>query len=403
MFKQPGISLILVLLLLGIHHWGYSRAYYVATNGNDSNPGAESKPFGSLEKAIDVVRPGETILMRGGTYTPSNTIEIEKSGVEGKRIKLWAYTGEKPILDFSKSSASDNGLDLEGSYWHLKGLIITKAGDKGIHVSGSHNIFERIVMRANGDGGIKLDDGAAHNLVLNCDSYLNYDKPTHGSNADGFQAKHGLGKGNTFKGCRAWNNSDDGFDFMEAGNAIRVEDCWAWSNGINIWKDPEFDGNGVGFKLGELDGPHMIVRCLVWKNGKTGFNVEENTSSVTMYHNTAWKNPRNYKFDDPAPNPHVLRNNISFQGKVAMMEKIDHKHNSWNGAVEVTREDFISLDDSKMNGPRKPDGGLPENDFLKLASGSYLINAGIDVGLPFHGRAPDLGAFEKPPPRRQRR
>ena len=34
-------------------------------------------------------------------------------------------------------------------------------------------------------------------------------------------------------------------------------------------------------------------------------------------------------------------------------------------------------------------------DFMKLAEGSELIDAGIDVGLPFLGKAPDLGAFEK--------
>jgi hypothetical protein len=374
---------------------GCSGGYYVALNGDDSNAGTREEALGSIEKAIEVVQPRESIFLRGGTYHLSDTIAIEKDGVKGRPIKLWACPGEEVVLDFSNAGDSSNGFEIEGSYWHLKGLVIQKAGEKGIHCEGSHNVFERLITRINGDGGIKLDDGAANNLVLNCDSYLNYDKPTHGTNADGFQAKHGLGKSNAFKGCRAWNNSDDGFDFMEAGNAIRVEDCWAWSNGVNIWKDPDFEGNGVGFKLGERDGPHVIIRCLVWKNGRTGFNIEENTSSVTMYHNTAWKNPRNYKFDDPAPNPHVLRNNISFQGKVAMMEKIDHRNNSWNGGFEVTRDDFISLDDSGMSGPRKPDGGLPDCDFLKLATGSDLIDNGVDVGLSFSGSAPDLGAFER--------
>ena len=39
-------------------------------------------------------------------------------------------------------------------------------------------------------------------------------------------------------------------------------------------------------------------------------------------------------------------------------------------------------------------GGLPDNDFVKIASGSDLIDAGIDVGLPFNGVAPDIGAHE---------
>jgi len=33
-------------------------------------------------------------------------------------------------------------------------------------------------------------------------------------------------------------------------------------------------------------------------------------------------------------------------------------------------------------------------DFLRLAPGSTLIDAGVDVGLPYESAAPDLGAFE---------
>lgn len=44
--------------------------------------------------------------------------------------------------------------------------------------------------------------------------------------------------------------------------------------------------------------------------------------------------------------------------------------------------------------PRQADGSLPEIDFLHLAKGSDLIDAGVETGLPFFGEAPDLGAFE---------
>jgi hypothetical protein len=37
---------------------------------------------------------------------------------------------------------------------------------------------------------------------------------------------------------------------------------------------------------------------------------------------------------------------------------------------------------------------LPVIDFLKLAPGSHLIDAGVNVGLPFNGVAPDVGWFE---------
>ena len=43
--------------------------------------------------------------------------------------------------------------------------------------------------------------------------------------------------------------------------------------------------------------------------------------------------------------------------------------------------------------PRQPDGSLPAG-FARLVSGSDLIDKGLDVGLPFNGSAPDLGAYE---------
>ena len=47
-----------------------------------------------------------------------------------------------------------------------------------------------------------------------------------------------------------------------------------------------------------------------------------------------------------------------------------------------------------LKSARKSDGSLPDSDFFKLVSGSDLRNAGIDLGLPYNGSAPDLGPFE---------
>jgi len=44
--------------------------------------------------------------------------------------------------------------------------------------------------------------------------------------------------------------------------------------------------------------------------------------------------------------------------------------------------------------PRQADGSLPDNGFARLVAGSDLIDAGVDVGLPYCSSAPDLGAFE---------
>jgi hypothetical protein len=62
--------------------------------------------------------------------------------------------------------------------------------------------------------------------------------------------------------------------------------------------------------------------------------------------------------------------------------------------VTVGSADFLGLDEADLVKPRKANGDLPDVAFLHLALGSDLIAAGVDVGLPFKGKAPDLGAFE---------
>ena len=54
----------------------------------------------------------------------------------------------------------------------------------------------------------------------------------------------------------------------------------------------------------------------------------------------------------------------------------------------------LSVESSGALGPRAADGSMPAVDFLKLAAGSQMIDKGTDVGLPFVGAAPDLGAYE---------
>ncbi len=72
--------------------------YYVAPDGDDANPGTEAAPWATLQHAAEVLRPGETVYVRGGLYRES--VEIAVSGsAEGGFITFAAYPGEQPILD----------------------------------------------------------------------------------------------------------------------------------------------------------------------------------------------------------------------------------------------------------------------------------------------------------------
>ncbi len=383
-----------------------NEAYIVAMDGEDSNPGTLEKPFKTIAAALECVGPGNIIYIRGGIYRCENSIRLDKSGAQANPIWLRAYPGEQPILDFS--GVRGDSIFVSGAYWHIKGLVIAN-GSRGVMVWGPgacHNILEQVTTYANGWGGILLRDGAAYNVILNCDSYKNFDPEFDGDTCDGFSAAFFVGQGNIFMGNRSWNNSDDGYDCWRAGKLVRFERCYAWNNGENVWNHPFFFGNANGFKLGRGGGRHVLINCVVWGHSYIGFNLNNNTSGVILRNCTAWSNRTNYSFnwrDFPkeARKNCVFINNMSCNGgrPEGIHREATSQNNSWNTDLNLvlTDNDFLTLDDSQMSAPRNPDGSIPQNNFLRLAPGSAAIDRGVDVGMPFVGPRPDLGAFEYDP------
>lgn len=411
-----------------------AETYYLANDGSDKQSGTLSRPFRSFEHVIRVARAGDTIYVRGGTYKLTKGIVIEKSGAKGRPIKLWAYRTEKPILDFggnprhanppqprvddsvAKTRGAVGILVLRGGdYWHIKGLTIQNAAYYGVRVYGSNNVFEQLVLRANKASGLEITgkEGCkpSNNLVLNCDSYRNFDPQSRGEDADGFAVKFKtVGPGNVLRGLRAWSNADDGYDFWHVAHPVRIEDCWSFDNGYfrKEWArqvSGRWQGDGMGFKLGQ-DAAELVLNRVV-AFGNKGFGIDENgnrskggvtINNATLVNNTKNGNPVQIQLNDGRP--HKIRNSVAFDvdgpGVTDFTKEVDDRFNSWNG-IKVTASDFKSLDTRQLMkaamGRRKPDGSLPDIG-LHLDRRSRLIDAGTDVGLPYRGKAPDLGAFE---------
>ena len=47
--------------------------YYVATTGSDNNPGTSASPFKTIQKAANIVAPGDTVIVKDGVY-PATSI-----------------------------------------------------------------------------------------------------------------------------------------------------------------------------------------------------------------------------------------------------------------------------------------------------------------------------------------
>jgi rhamnogalacturonyl hydrolase YesR len=381
-------------------------AYFVSvTNGNDSNPGTEASPYKTISKGLSKITSGGVVYVRAGTYALSSKLSLSgTSASAANRIRLWAYPGERPIID-STGNSSD-GIGISGDFYHLKGLEQKLAGHNGINISGDSNIVEFCSVHDNGNTGLHLTGssapGPAGNLILNCDSYLNYDPPI-GGNADGFSAKWDVGPGNVFRGCRSWWNSDDGWDLWMGTSAVLIADCWAFYNGTNYWNDPQFNGNGQGFKLGGnyVGAPHRLLRSVAFKNEACGVDQNNNLDGQTVDNNTCWGNKsRNFNLNHGTNGtPHIVRNNISFAGASSDSFRSGtlFTNNSWQVISPAPNaSDFQSLDESVATGPRQADGSLPVWPFLRPVNGGRLVDQGVDIGEPFNGTAPDLGAYETP-------
>jgi len=401
-----------------------AATYYVAPApaGNDGNVGSELSPFRTLQHAHDLAQPGDLIYLRGGVHLVSAQVELTRSGSSGAPIRVFAFPGEHPILDGNGITVNATWvIRLRGSasWWHLRGLEIRNnpwGGGITLRDSASHNIIENNDIHHNGRlsdwaaSGISMYDSPTDNLILNNDVHHNADLDF--GDGDGMSLGNS-GTGNVFRGNRAWRNSDDGYDFFcvryTAGPCAPAvfEDNWAFENGLNDALMPL--GNGVGIKLGgtrpgvgSSSGGHTVRRCVSWANRAGGF--DENCSScavganvpMTLHNNTAWNNgDGNFVFWSPPGSPaatHVFRNNLSF-GNLGHVEG-SATFNSWTLPVTISAADFASTADTCARGPRQADGSLPNCPFLRLVAGSDLVNAGTNVGLPFVGTAPDLGAFE---------
>lgn len=391
------LRLPLLCLLLAAATAPFLRAaeYFVSPSGDDDAVGTKEAPFATVGRAQKQAAAGDTVWLRGGVYAFEGTeiavgVLLDKSGEPGRPIRYFAYGDEVPVFDFFKlaTRARIRGFSVTGSWLHLRGLevrgvqqILTNVNESwGVRVEGgSHNVFERLNLHHNEGPGLFIASGG-HNLVLNCDSHHNWDPDKGGGNADGF-GSHSREDGNTFRGCRAWWNSDDGYDFIHSPGVATAEGCWSWKNGYVPGTDTPA-GNGAGFKAGGFGlsrariparVPRHVVRgCLAFLNRAQGFYANHHPGGIDWVGNTAWGNARNFDMTaDMGPAAHVLRDNLA-HGRGGALHKSNpgenaEENNSWNrpAAQAPTDADFESVSPDGADGPRGPDGALPRIGFLR--------------------------------------
>ena len=135
--------IVSVLVLLAAGACG-AQPYFVATNGDDTNPGTLKKPFATLQRAQQAVRPKPgNVFLRGGTYYLPDTLVFvgEDSGTKDKPVVFQNYKDEKPVIS--------GGILLDNLNWEpftngiLQAQVPADLQTEEIFINGQRQILAR--------------------------------------------------------------------------------------------------------------------------------------------------------------------------------------------------------------------------------------------------------------------
>jgi Right handed beta helix region len=128
-----------------------NSSFYVSTTGDDSNPGTQTAPWRTVQHAVDTVRAGGTVNVRGGVYEELVTINASGNATDGY-ITFRSYPGETAVLDaghFTPSGRQGVLTIHNQSYVRIEGLEIRnfrtaehRLSPLGISVFGSGSHIE---------------------------------------------------------------------------------------------------------------------------------------------------------------------------------------------------------------------------------------------------------------------
>jgi hypothetical protein len=149
------VALVLILLPL-TENVASAATYYVATTGSDSNPGTEALPLRTIAFAYGKTNPGDTVIVKPGTYTeykPGYGILLDRSGTAAAPITLKSQIKWQAVLDGQNLTDHVHILLVEGQYHIIEGFDIKNGYKDGIQIWRSNNQIKENHIHHNGNQG----------------------------------------------------------------------------------------------------------------------------------------------------------------------------------------------------------------------------------------------------------
>jgi parallel beta-helix repeat protein len=402
------MKLAFILFLLFALTSAGGPTYYVAPNGNDSNRGSLRSPWRTIVHAVRVTRPGDTILLRAGTYTDREVWIRDKfgwGGSPGKPKTIGAYPGEQPAI------RSPKGFLIYASWVRIEGL---KFYDEGVSTSiEDGNAVEHVEVLNNHFIG-KFRYGAVELIGNNLRIEGNVIEITRQDS----KLDHGIylhaGKHNVVRANRISNSQ--GFGIHVYDEKKRYYPAQVMKDGF---QDILIESNVVsgskgasGLIVATADGiPVRNVRIrnnTFASNDLTGIEIRTG-DGVQVHNNTIVNNGRQgiqIGKRGQVANVHI-RNNIIVNPPNAVCQTGCFWYGRYHIQSGSNVQGLIVADNlywpKDVRFSHVGDGRPVISDPLfvnatgmdfRLTPLSPAINAGRNVGLRYKGSAPDLGAME---------
>ncbi len=352
---------------------------------------------GSISAAVAKAKPGDTVLIPGGTY--SGGLDVPVNGAPGKPVTIQAVPGQKVTIT---GGGGGNGLvSLDGrSNITMIGISVKGSGSHGIFAQGAKNIVLRDCEVADSqDGGIVFLE-SSNIKVQRCDIHGNNARGTSASNeamsfdhTDNFEISWSKVHGNGEEGIDAKYESSAGKIFANTVDGNRGPNIYVDSaKDIEVFNNTvtgttESSKAGISIAVEDLSETRRASNVKVYNNvikgnagGGIGFWTESSGSfsGIQILNNTIVNNrSSDLKFDGGNfSGTNILRNNIIGSG---------------GGSASGFKSD------SNIIGGI---GGLLDNA-LKVVKGSKADGAGNPDGAPIfditgakRAGGVDIGAFQ---------
>lgn len=271
---------------------------YVATNGSNANPGTLAEPYATIQHAINIMTPGDTCYIRGGTYRE----EVDLSGVAGESgapITLTNYQDEEVILSgtlpITSNWTQDSGnifkTTLSEDIWQLfvDGELMTLARFPNALA------FSDLMWDRNASRRMKLEDAVSASMNGHV-----VDDPTSGATDALVDA------GVSFDGCVALLNfsppittarvvsnhvaGSDSFDYSPVLANYKKHLAYFLEGGVDnaeramldVAKEWAYDESTKTLYLWADDGLNPDGRTIVGKNQSYFFTGDASTRYITI-------------------------------------------------------------------------------------------------------------------------